>query len=347
MGNKLNKYSLVACIALALPLAFSSCKKESESIESIVERNYPTRVYIQADRYSVPVNSYALLHNSEGISGDSVSYFTVRLNKPLSKDVEVTLKTTIDKEDLPNVLTLSSKKAVIKAGQIASEPISLTLGTGALLSREGAESYTAQVMIESITSSGGEIQASQNLSSYKVIFSKSARSEDALVVGGESSNDLSSISYIDLNERATKWTVSQVTEGIDGGNDPKHIIDGNFGTDFATNNRSFSFVVDFGRVVPKFRGVHSYFWGDGYAPKEIQLECSVDGVTWTNLGRADISAIMGNDKGYVKLKKAYKARYVRYTITKPANRTSVTEFYAIEDVEEASAENLFSSNGDN
>ena len=346
MGNKLNKYSLVACIALALPLAFSSCKKESESIESIVVRNYPTRVYIQADRYSVPVNRYALLHNSEGISGDSVSYFTVRLNKPLAKDVEVTLKATLDKEDLPNALTLSSKKTVIKAGQVSSEPISLTLGTGALLSREGAEDYTAQVMIESITSSGGEIQASQNLSSYKVIFSKSARSEDALVVG-ESDIDFSSVNYFDYNERVTKWTVSQITEGIDGGNDPKRIIDNNGGTDFASNNRSFSFVVDFGRVIPKFRGVHTYFWADWAAPKEIQLECSVDGVTWTNLGRADISAITGNNKGFVGLKKAYKARYVRYTITKPVSRTSVTEFSAFEDVEEASAENLFSSNGDN
>ncbi len=30
------------------------------------------------------------------------------------------------------------------------------------------------------------------------------------------------------------------------------LIDGNYGTDFASNNRGFSFVIDFGKVVKKF-----------------------------------------------------------------------------------------------
>ena len=144
-----------------------------------------------------------------------------------------------------------------------------------------------------------------------------------------------------MAERTTKWTVSQITPGIDGGNDPKRILDGNGGTDFASNNRGFSFVVDFGKVVPKFRGIVAYYWADWAAPREIQLECSVDGTKWTNLGRADISGLSGNDKALVGLKKSYPARYVRYTITKPVGRTSVTEFYAFEDVEEANADDFF------
>ena len=40
---------------------------------------------------------------------------------------------------------------------------------------------------------------------------------------------------------------------------------------------AFSFVVDFGKVISGFRGVLTYYWADWTAPKEIQLECSVDG----------------------------------------------------------------------
>ena len=90
---------------------------------------------------------------------------------------------------------------------------------------------------------------------------------------GDSGVDFSSINYFDQNDRAAKWTVSQVTEGIDGAKDPKRVIDGNYGTDFASNNRGFSFVVDFGKVISGFRGVLTYYWADWTAPKEIQLEC--------------------------------------------------------------------------
>jgi len=224
--------------------------------------------------------------------------------------------------------------------QIASEQISATLDLAALATREAAEEYTVKVVIESIKSAASGIAVSSNLNLYTATFKKSARSEDALVVG-ESDYDFSSVNYFDMAERTTKWTVSQITPGIDGGNDPKRILDGNGGTDFASNNRGFSFVVDFGKVVPKFRGIVAYYWADWAAPREIQLECSVDGVKWTNLGRADISGLSGNAKALVGLKKSYPARYVRYTITKPVGRTSVTEFYAFEDVEEANADDFF------
>ena len=88
--------------------------------------------------------------------------------------------------------------------------------------------------------------------------------------------------------------------------------------------------------------VYTNYWADWTAPKEIQLECSVDGTTWTNLGRADISALTGDAKSFFGLKKAYPARYVRYTVTKPVSRTSITEFYAFEDAAEATADDIFS-----
>ena len=339
--KRYNKHLILGLCAASLALGLASCKKDGDSVDTLLERNYPPRVYIQADRYSALKNNYSLQHGSTAVTGDHVGYFTVRLNRPSSKDVVVTLKSTVDNSEIASAVTLSATEVTVKAGQVASDPVSVTLDLSALTSRAAAEAYTVQVSIESIKSAASGIDISSNLNLYSATFSKSAQSEEALVVG-ESDYDFSSVNYFDMAERTTKWTVSQITPGIDGGNDPKRILDGNGGTDFASNNRGFSFVVDFGKVVPKFRGIVAYYWADWAAPREIQLECSVDGTKWTNLGRADISGLSGNDKALVGLKKAYPARYVRYTITKPVGRTSVTEFYAFEDPAEATADDIFS-----
>ena len=339
--KRYNKHLILGLCAASLALGLASCKKDGDSVDTLLERNYPPRVYIQADRYSALENNYSLQHGSTAVTGDHVGYFTVRLNRPSSKDVVVTLKSTVDNSEIASAVTLSATEVTVKAGQVASDPVSVTLDLSALTSRAAAETYTVQVSIESIKSAASGIDISSNLNLYSATFSKSAQSEEALVVG-ESDYDFSSVNYFDMAERTTKWTVSQITPGIDGGNDPKRILDGNGGTDFASNNRGFSFVVDFGKVVPKFRGIVAYYWADWAAPREIQLECSVDGTKWTNLGRADISGLSGNDKALVGLKKAYPARYVRYTITKPVGRTSVTEFYAFEDPAEATADAIFS-----
>lgn len=339
--KRYNKHLILGLCAASLALGLASCKKDGDSVDTLLERNYPPRVYIQADRYSALENNYSLQHGSTAVTGDHVGYFTVRLNRPSSKDVVVTLKSTVDNSEVASAVTLSATEVTVKAGQVASDPVSVTLDLSALTSRTAAESYTVQVSIESIKSAASGVDISSNLNLYSAIFSKSAKSEEAVVVG-DSGVDFSSINYFDQNDRATKWTVSQVTEGIDGGNNPKRLIDSNYGTDFASNNRGFSFVVDFGKVISGFRGVLTYYWADWTAPKEIQLECSVDGTTWTNLGRADISALTGDAKSFFGLKKAYPARYVRYTVTKPVGRTSITEFYAFEDAAEATADDIFS-----
>ena len=318
--KRYNKHLILGLCAASLALGLASCKKDGDSVDTLLERNYPPRVYIQADRYSALENNYSLQHGSTAVTGDNVGYFTVRLNRPSSKDVVVTLKPTVDNSEVASAVTLSATEVTVKAGQVASDPVSVTLDLSALTSRAAAESYTVQVSIESIKSAASGVDISSNLNLYSATFSKSAQSEEAVVVG-DSGVDFSA---------------------INGAKYPKRVIDGNSGTDFASNNRGFSFVVDFGKVISGFRGVLTYYWAEAYAPKEIQLECSVDGMTWTNLGRADISALTGNAKSFFGLKKAYPARYVRYTVTKPVGRTSITEFYAFEDAAEATADDIFS-----
>ena len=181
--KRYNKHWILGLCAATMALGLASCKKDADSIDTLLERNYPPRVYIQADRYSVPVNSYPLLHSSTGITGNNVGYFTVRLNRPSTQDVVVTLKSTVSNPEIASALTLSATEVTIKAGQISSEQVSATLDLAALATREAAEEYTVKVVIESIKSAASGVAISSNLNLYSATFIKSARSEDALVVG--------------------------------------------------------------------------------------------------------------------------------------------------------------------
>ena len=111
--KRYNKHWILGLCAATMALGLASCKKDADSVDTLLERNYPPRVYIQADRYSVPVNSYPLLHSSTGITGNNVGYFTVRLNRPSTQDVVVTLKSTVSNEEITSALTLSATEVTI------------------------------------------------------------------------------------------------------------------------------------------------------------------------------------------------------------------------------------------
>ena len=97
MNKYIKHWSVAACAALTLTAAFSSCSKDSESVEELMERNYPARVYLQGDRYSAPALTHTLKHSSDGIEGELGGSVTVRLTRPQAQDVVVSLKSTLDK----------------------------------------------------------------------------------------------------------------------------------------------------------------------------------------------------------------------------------------------------------
>ena len=80
--KRYNKHLILGLCAASLALGLASCKKDGDSVDTLLERNYPPRVYIQADRYSALENNYSLQHGSTAVTGDNVGYFTVRLNRP-------------------------------------------------------------------------------------------------------------------------------------------------------------------------------------------------------------------------------------------------------------------------
>lgn len=326
MIKNIKNWAVAASAVLIVSAVAPSCKSDDDSVETLMERNYPPRVYVQGDRYSAPQIRYELKHSSEGVTGTTEGHFYVRLSRPVSEDVVVTLKDSVDVADVADAFSLGSKEVTIKAGQLSSDEQTVTLDASKLTSRDAIENYTITVKVDQIKSAPQGVLLSTNQNLYTAVFAKGAKSENALVAGLD---DYDGVDFIDSDDRASKWKLINITEGVEGANRPNVLLGGS--GDLATNNRGFSFTVDFGRTVTKLKGIYVSYFGTAYAPQNVRVEVSTDNATWTNLG--ELSLKDNNYTNYISFKKAYAARYVRYTVLTPATsgRTSVTSFYAYEE----------------
>lgn len=341
MNKYIKHWSVAACAALTLTAAFSSCSKNSESVEELMERNYPARVYLQGDRYSAPALTHTLKHSSDGIEGELGGSVTVRLTRPQAQDVVVSIKSTLDKEELKDALKVSAAEATIKAGKITSEPVTFTIDKSKLETKAESQTFKVSFSIDAVKSAPAGVQLSSNQNLYAVTFHKRKQSEDALIA-----SYTGNVGYLDYDTdgdtRATKWKLIDVTPGIQGANDPTVLFDGQ-SSDLAADQPPISFTIDFGRVVPKLRGVYLQYWSPYYMPVGLRLECSADGKTWTALGELTLGDEKTTSAGFlidletIYFRKAYAARYLRYTSTAASRdesgRGSITEVYAIVDNE--------------
>lgn len=339
MNKYIKHWSVAAYAALTLTAAFSSCSKDSESVEELMERNYPARVYLQGDRYSAPALTHTLKHSSDGIEGELGGSVTVRLTRPQAQDVVVSLKYTLDKAELKDALKVSAAEATIKAGKITSEPVTFTIDKSKLETKAESQTFKVSFSIDAVKSAPAGVQLSSNQNLYAVTFHKRKQSEDALIA-----NYTGNVAYLDYDTdgdtRATKWKLIDVTPGIQGANNPTVLFDGE-SSDLAADQPPISFTIDFGRVVPKLRGVYLQYWSPYYMPLGLRLECSVDGKAWTALGELTLGDEKTTSAGFlidletIYFRRAYAARYLRYTSTAASRdesgRGSITEVYAIVD----------------
>lgn len=339
MNKYIKHWSVAACAALTLTAAFSSCSKNSESVEELMERNYPARVYLQGDRYSAPALTHTLKHSSDGIEGELGGSVTVRLTRPQAQDVVVSIKSTLDKEELKDALKVSAAEATIKAGKITSEPVTFTIDKSKLETKAESQTFKVSFSIDAVKSAPAGVQLSSNQNLYAVTFHKRKQSEDALIA-----SYTGNVGYLDYDTdgdtRATKWKLIDVTPGIQGANDSTVLFDGQ-SSDLAADQPPISFTIDFGRVVPKLRGVYLQYWSPYYMPVGLRLECSADGKTWTALGELTLGDEKTTSAGFlidletIYFRKAYAARYLRYTSTAASRdesgRGSISEVYAIVD----------------
>lgn len=109
---------------------------------------------------------------------------------------------------------------------------------------------------------------------------------------------------------------------------PNNLIDGKTGTDVALNNKGFWFTVDLGET-QVLTGIKTNHWGNAYAPREVEILQSENGMTWKSLSSL---AIPGRVVQNITFISPITTRYLKYQIiTISTNgRTDVTEFNVYE-----------------
>jgi len=125
-------------------------------------------VYLQGDRYSAPALTHTLKHSSDGIEGELGGSVTVRLTRPQAQDVVVSLKYTLDKAELKDALKVSAAEATIKAGQIASEPVTFTIDKSKLETKAESQTFKVSFSIDAVKSAPAGVQLSSNQNLYAV-----------------------------------------------------------------------------------------------------------------------------------------------------------------------------------
>ena len=136
-----NFYKLILMAALSLGAApfVTSCSDDEEADEWNA-----TYVYLQREDYLVSnVKTFNLTHDAEGIGGDEISMtFAAKTQKPVSKDIIVSLDVKSDAEGLDvSKISLSSFRLQLKQGNKYQKR----------LQQKWIEQYLVLLMIKSVT----------------------------------------------------------------------------------------------------------------------------------------------------------------------------------------------------
>lgn len=198
---------------------------------------------------------------------------------------------------------------------MTSEEITATVDPTIFASIMEKTSFSFSVSISNVTTNDKNTVISSNLSILPVIINKAAYCN---LKSGTPSNS-------QLISNRVGWIVN-VEEGVDGA--PNNLIDGKTGTDVALNNKGFWFTVDLGET-KVLTGIKTNHWGNAYAPREVEILQSENGMTWKSLSSL---AIPGSSTQNITFISPITTRYLKYQIiTISTNgRTDVTEFNVYE-----------------
>lgn len=157
-----NFYKLILMAALSLGAApfVTSCSDDEEADEWNA-----TYVYLQREDYLVSnVKTFNLTHDAEGIGGDEISMtFAAKTQKPVSKDIIVSLDVKSDAEGLDvSKISLSSSQVTIKAGQQVSEEVTAKVDRTIFGTTDDKVSYSFSISIKNISTSNGNTTISSN-----------------------------------------------------------------------------------------------------------------------------------------------------------------------------------------
>lgn len=313
MKNIFQSLSIATLLGLFVPF-ISSCSDDEE----VFNEWNATYVSLQRNDYlSGNVKKFNLTHDANGIGGDEIKMaFTVKTQKAVSTDMVIVLSAKSETEGLDaSQIVLSSSQVTLKEGQMTSEEITATVDPTIFASIMEKTSFSFSVSISNVTTNDKNTVISSNLSILPVIINKAAYCN--LKSGTPSNSQL-------ISNRAG-WIVN-VKEGVDGA--PNNLIDGKTGIDVALNNKGFWFTVDLGET-KVLTGIKTNHWGNAYAPREVEILQSENGMTWKSLSSL---AIPGSSTQNITFISPITTRYLKYQIiTISTNgRTDVTVFNVYE-----------------
>lgn len=311
MKNIFQSLAIAALLGLFIPF-LSSCKDDDETFN---EWN-ATYVSLQRNDYlSGNVKTFNLTHDAEGVRGDEIKMaFTLKVQQPAPADIVVALEVKSETEGLDaNQISLSLPQVTLKAGQIVSEEITATVDPEIFADIMEKSSFSFSVSISNIATTDGNTVISNNLRTLPVTINKAAFLN--LKTGTPPNSQL-------ISDRSG-WVI-KVEEGVEGTGD--NLVDGK-NTDLALNNKGFWFTVDLGGD-KLLTGIKTNHYGSAYAPRQVEILQSGDGVTWKSLS----SLATSGATQYLTFISPITTRFLKYQILTIATsgRTDITEFNVYE-----------------
>lgn len=304
--KKFYKLILMAALSFGVAPFMTSCSDDEDADEWTA-----TYVYLQREDYLVSnVKTFNLTHDANGIGGDEINMvFTAKTQKPVSKDVVVSLDVKSNTEGLDvNSISLSASRVIIKAGQQVSEEVMAQIDRNIFAAVEDKASFSFSVSIKEIDTHNGNTHVSSNLHTLPVEVKKSAFCNLKV---GTPANSLQWAAN-------TEWSFT-FQDGVE--NAGKNAIIGNGTGDVATNGVPFWFTVDF-KEPKTILGIYTKHWGSSYAPTQIEMFSSDNGSTWKSMGVLDTKGATQN----ITFIAPVTARYLKYQMLKVPGRVDITAF---------------------
>lgn len=307
------KYLVAGVLAFAA-VGFVACDEDNEGLNEWTDMAY---CYMEGETLGNELSKNITVVETEGLSDATpvVYSFKVRLNKPVKSDVKVTLasETTGNIADIEdNSVTLSEEIVTIPAGGVESEQITLTIDPAFLGIKDEQGNYDPTVCtarIAGLQSAAKNVKASTKTDRAVIKLNKIVKPYLNLATGTPSDAE-----FMDRSG----WT-GELGEGVEGS--IEKIYDGSTGTDIAANSAPWEFTLNFGAEVTML-GARTRHWSSGYAPRQIEILTSSDGITWKSQGLLTVS---GSTQNW-RIVKPVQARYLKYRVLLPASRTDLTEF---------------------
>lgn len=303
-----NRISLSVAVLLGmLAPALSSCDDQEEAF------NEWTATYVSLQRQdylSGDVKVFNLSHDITGINGDEITLtFNVKTQQPAPADITVTLDAASKGELDASLITLSHPTVVLHRGETMSEDITATINRDNFNDIKDKVAYDFEVSISNITTTDKNTVISDYLRTLRANISKTAYCNLKAAIPENSA----------LLTNKQDWEFA-FQEGVE--NAGSNSVAGTGGSDVATNGVPFWVTVDL-KKIQTLQGIQTKHWGSNYAPTEIEILHSTDGIEWSSLG---VTATSGGTQNITFIAPV-ETRYLKYQMLKVPGRVDLTALY--------------------